>query len=448
MQIFEINFEEKLTPVSVFSAVRACFGAPCALLESLHFDVENKFSLVATRPIQSVVSSENSFEKIRKAIKKCRRLPANFRFAGGMIGVFSFEIFDEIEPKIRKTATSDWPRAIFFEFEFFVFFDHDRSKIIFCDTGTDPNFLKNVDKICATARDFVPAEVDLADFQSADFSKFESEQNFEDFAEKVGVAKRKIRDGEIFQVILSNEFSCECGSRDGLEFYEILRKIEPTTHLFLLDFADFGQVVGASPEILGSKRGKQVLYRPIAGTRFRGTDAMADRAILAEMRASEKENAEHDMLLDLGRNDLGRVCRGGSVRILREKYAKFFANVMHLVSDLAGEIDAENFDAVDFFRAIFPAGTLTGAPKIRAVQTIRELENFPRDLYGGAVGYFSADQNMEFCIAIRSFFLKNGVARFQVGAGIVQDSTATHEWLEIQNKSKTLCKIFNFVLKS
>ena len=254
-------------------------------------------------------------------------------------------------------------------------------------------------------------------------------------------------------MIVSNGLSCDVGaisnrpSKDGLDFYEALREIEPTTHLFFFDFGEHGQIAGASPEILGSKRGNKVLYSPIAGTRFRGKTKEKDEALLREMQTDPKENAEHDMLVDLGRNDLGRICKTGSIKITKEKYARKFANLMHLVSDIEGEIE-DNVTAIDFFKAIFPAGTLSGAPKIRAIDLINQIEKSPRELYGGAVGYFSADGNMEFCIAIRSFQQKDGIIKIRTGGGIVQDSKPSDEWLESRNKAKSLCKVINYVLKN
>ncbi len=447
MQTIEFDFTDKLTPPAIFSAMREKFGQPCALLESLSFDEKNKMSIIACSPIQELVTSEDSFTKIRDKLKKCQTVLSDFPFEGGLIGYFNFEIFNEIEPKYAMESES--PNGIFYEFSRFVFFDHERQKIIFVSTQEVDNFEKDSEGIIEQAMQYESQKVNLADFKSdkyANFDGFEFEQTFDEFSERIDIAKQKIFDGEIFQIIVSNKFKRDCGKKDGLDFYEVLRELEPTTHLYFLDFAEHGQVIGASPEILGSKRDDKVLYRPIAGTRFRGKDEVEDELILSKMKKNEKENAEHDMLLDLGRSDLGRICKAGSIRVAREKYGKFFANLMHLISDLTGEIDGEKFDAVDFFKAIFPAGTLTGAPKIRAVEIIQQLEKEPRELYGGAVGYFSVDGNMEFAIAIRSFFLKNGMAKFRTGGGIVQDSVAEDEWLEAHNKAKTLAKVFNFVL--
>lgn len=454
LEVFD--YEPDLSPISVFKAVRNQLEAPCALLESAMTDDKNQFSLIAACPIQEVVSHNDTFKKIRAGIQQSKAFPKHFPFSGGLIGYFNFEIFDEIERRSRIKSNPEqasYPHAIFYEFSRFFAFDHAQQKIFsICTTSTTPTekalLVEENHEILKKARRVQEPNIDLEALktdQYLDFSIFESQQNQTEFETKVLAAKQKILDGEIFQIIISNGFKKDVGARDGIEFYEVIRQVEPTTHLFFLDFEEHGQVCGASPEILGSKRGKDLTYSPIAGTRYRGQNETEDKANFEELRTDPKENAEHDMLVDLGRNDLGKICEPKSIKIEKEKYGRFFANVMHLVSDITGQMRSE-FDAVDFFKAIHPAGTLTGAPKIRAIDLIREFEQLDRNLYGGAVGYFSADGDMEFCIAIRSFFLKDKVARFRTGAGVVQDSIPEQEWLEVHNKARTLCKIFNYVL--
>ncbi len=447
LEIFD--YEEGLSPISVFSSARDHFGGPCALLESGFTDDSNQFSLIACVPIQEIESHKNSFEKLKKSLSKTIPFPKNFPFSGGLIGYFNFEIFGEIEPKFARE--SDYPHALFYEFSRFFAFDHAQKKIFAIQTTPErDNFITENKKILKKARAMKPEVVELDQLKTdkfLDFSAFESEQTEATFGEKVSWAKEKILNGEIFQIIISNGFRKNVGLHDGLEFYQVLRKLEPTTHLVFFDFKQHGQVCGASPEILGSKRGKKVVYCPIAGTRYRGKNKTEDTTIFQEMAQDPKENAEHDMLVDLGRNDLGKICEPQSIHVEKEKYGRIFANLMHMVSDISGAIRDE-FDTIDFFKAIFPAGTLTGAPKIRAIDLIYQTESNPRNLYGGAMGYFSADDNMEFCIAIRSFFLKDGIARFRTGAGIVQDSEKSKEWLEVHNKAKSLCKIFNYVLRN
>ncbi len=446
------DYKEHHSPISVFSAVRSKFGTPVALLEAALSDETSPFSFIAFNPIQEVVSHENSFEKIEKALAKCTKFPQSFHLSGGLIGYFNWEVFHEIESRVEERGIKKGknPHALFYEFSRFFIFDHQEKKIFAIQThfGKGDRFHAENEAVLNDVGVIKFSSLSTKDIQNeknTDFSVFESEQTESEFIQKVEWTKQKILDGEIFQMIVSNGFKART-KKDGLDFYAALREIEPTTHLFFLDFGKHGQIAGASPEILGSKREEKVIYSPIAGTRFRGKNLADDEKIRQEMCDDPKENAEHDMLIDLGRNDLGRVCKTGSIKITREKYAKNFANLMHLVTDIEGVLKP-NLTAIDFFKSIFPAGTLSGAPKIRAIDLISQIEPNRRDLYGGAVGYFSADGDMEFCIAIRSFALKNGVIKFRTGAGIVQDSDPKKEWLEIHNKAKSLCKIINFIEK-
>lgn len=442
-----------LTPTETFKVVRSTFGAPTALLESALTDESNPFSFIAFNPVQEVITTQESFEAIRVALDKCQQLPSHYRLSGGLIGTFNWEVFHEIEPPKAGLNQSDYretPHAIFYEFSRYIIFDHQSQQLICIDTeNTDQAlFQSETQKLLDKVKNGPEHSVNnIQNEKNADFSRFTSEQNESEFTQKVAWAKEKILDGEVFQMIVSNGFKTSSENQDGLAFYEALRTIEPTTHLVFFDFGEHGQMAGASPEVLGSKRGDKVYYAPIAGTRYRGKTEAEDEALLQQMINDPKENAEHDMLVDLGRNDLGRVCETGSIKITKEKYAKKFANLMHLVTDLEGTIKPE-LDAIDFFKAIFPAGTLSGAPKIRAIDLITQIEPNRRDLYGGAMGYFSANGDMEFCIAIRSFALKDGVIKFRTGGGIVQDSVPEQEWLEVHNKAKSLCKVINYTLNS
>ncbi len=448
MHIQEFSIAPDINPISIFKAVRQRFGIPTVILESMSFDERNQMSIIATTPLQEVITHKNSFETIREKLEQTHAIPEEFPFSGGLIGYFNFEIFNEIEPTKAAPKKSNHPNAFFYEFARFFAFDHENQRLICFQTTENPNFETENRDIVEASTNFKPMKVDVEKFKGkdlADFSIFEMDHDLSEFESKMKTAKKAILDGEVFQLILSNGFKKELPEIDGIECYEILRLLEPTTHLYFLDFGDKkGKVIGASIEILGSKRGNEVLYRPIAGTRYRGLNEAHEKEIEHEFLSSEKEHAEHDMLLDLGRNDLGRICEPGSVKIIREKYIKKFANVMHIVSDIEGIIK-KDFDGIDFFKSIFPAGTLSGAPKIRAIKIIQELEPFDRNLYGGAVGYFSKNGNMEFAIAIRSFLLQDGIAKFRTGGGIVQDSTAKGEWLEIHNKAKTLCKVLNYI---
>ena len=248
-------------------------------------------------------------------------------------------------------------------------------------------------------------------------------------------AKEYIAAGDIFQVVLSQRFEVPFGL-SGLALYRALRRINPAPFLFFLNFGDF-QVVGSSPEILVRLRGGRVTLRPLAGTRPRGATPSEDRALGEELLADPKERAEHLMLLDLGRNDVGRVAQIGTVKVTEQFALEHYSQVMHIVSNVEGEIDPAR-DAIDALIAGFPAGTVSGAPKVRAMEIIDELEKEKRGIYAGCVGYFSADGDMDTCIVLRTAIVKDGRIYVQAGAGVVADSVAESEQAECRNKAKAL----------
>ena len=248
-------------------------------------------------------------------------------------------------------------------------------------------------------------------------------------------AKEYIRAGDIFQVVLSQRFSAKTKARP-FEIYRELRAVNPSPYLFFLQLNDVA-IVGSSPEMLVKVQGRDVFYRPIAGTRWRGKDEAEDQRLEREMLASEKERAEHIMLVDLGRNDLGRVCEYGSVKPEKLLTVERYSHVMHLVSSLHGRL-REDVDCFDALMACFPAGTVSGAPKVRAMEIIEELERTRRGIYAGGILYLDFAGNLDSCIALRTMVVKNGVAHIQAGGGIVADSTPEGEHQESINKTKAL----------
>jgi anthranilate synthase component I len=248
-------------------------------------------------------------------------------------------------------------------------------------------------------------------------------------------AKQYIREGDIFQVVLSQRFSAKTKA-DPFSIYRELRALNPSPYLFYLQLNDV-YVVGSSPEMLVKVQGRDVFYRPIAGTRWRGKDEAEDQRLEREMLASEKERAEHIMLVDLGRNDLGRVCDYGTVRPEKLMTVERYSHVMHLVSSLRGRL-REDVDCFDALMSCFPAGTVSGAPKVRAMEIIEELEKTRRGIYAGGILYLDFAGNLDSCIALRTMVIKNGVAHVQAGGGIVADSTPEGEFDESVNKSKAL----------
>jgi anthranilate synthase component I len=258
-----------------------------------------------------------------------------------------------------------------------------------------------------------------------------------EYLDVVRKAKQYIRAGDIFQVVLSQRFSAKTAA-DPFHIYRQLRAVNPSPYLFYLQLNDV-LVVGSSPEMLVKVQGRDVYYRPIAGTRWRGKDEAEDQRLEKEMLASEKERAEHIMLVDLGRNDLGRVCEYGTVRPEKLMTVERYSHVMHLVSSLKGRL-REDVDCFDALMSCFPAGTVSGAPKVRAMEIIEELEKTRRGIYAGGILYLDFAGNLDSCIALRTMVIKNGVAHIQAGGGIVADSTPEGEYNESVNKSKALLR--------
>ncbi|XLM22179.1 chorismate-binding protein, partial [Chromobacterium piscinae] len=254
--------------------------------------------------------------------------------------------------------------------------------------------------------------------------------------------QRYIHDGDIMQVVLAQRMRQPFGG-SPIALYRALRNLNPSPYMFFYHFDDF-HVVGASPEILVRRDGETVTVRPIAGTRPRGQTREQDEALAAELLADPKEIAEHVMLMDLGRNDIGRVADIGTVKITDNMAIERYSHVMHIVSNVEGPVDRQ-ISNIDVIKATFPAGTLSGAPKVRAMQIIDEFEPTKRGIYGGAVGYLGFNGDMDLAIAIRTAVLKNGMLYVQSGAGIVADSVPQSEWQETQNKARAVLRAAQMV---
>lgn len=265
-----------------------------------------------------------------------------------------------------------------------------------------------------------------------------------EFEEKVRRVKDYIARGDAYQVVLSQRFDVEIGGIDPFQIYRALRMINPSPYMYCIT-CDFGWIVGASPEMLVRLKGREITYRPIAGTRPRGQTEEEDRQLEQEMLADEKERAEHVMLVDLGRNDVGRVAEYGSVRVTDLMSVERYSHVMHIVSTIRGRL-REDRDRFDLLAACFPAGTLTGAPKIRAMEIIDELEPTRRGIYGGAVMYIDYSGNLDSCIAIRTAVITNGRAFIQAGAGIVADSIPEKEYHETVNKARSILRAIEMAM--
>ncbi|MCF6328005.1 MAG: anthranilate synthase component I [Devosiaceae bacterium] len=279
----------------------------------------------------------------------------------------------------------------------------------------------------------LPSQGAIVEMPSPDVVSNTSEDEYSSMVEK---AKNYITAGDIFQVVLSQRFSMDF-TLSSTALYRALRRTNPSPYMYLLDFEGFS-VVGSSPEILVRVDQGEVTIRPIAGTRKRGETEERDKELAIELMNDPKELAEHLMLLDLGRNDVGRVCKTGTVEVTDKFFLEYYSHVMHIVSNVTGQLNDKKYDYVDALSAGFPAGTVSGAPKVRAMEIIDELEKERRGVYAGCVGYFGADGYMDTCIILRTAILKDGKLYIQAGAGIVADSVARLEQMECKNKAEAL----------
>ncbi len=289
-----------------------------------------------------------------------------------------------------------------------------------------------IDDAIARLSRALPATPELPDLNAIAVT---SNTSRDDYAAMVAKAKDYITAGDIFQVVLSQRFSADF-ALPPTALYRALRRTNPSPYMYFLDFGDFA-VAGSSPEILVRVQNGEVTIRPIAGTRKRGSTPARDRELAEELLSDPKELAEHLMLLDLGRNDVGRVAKTGTVKVTDKFFLEYYSHVMHIVSNVVGALDPQ-YDFVDALSAGFPAGTVSGAPKVRAMEIIDELERSRRGIYGGCVGYFGADGTMDTCIVLRTGIVKDGKLHVQAGAGIVADSQPALEQLECENKARAL----------
>ncbi len=379
-------------------------------------------------------------------------LPGLPRFFGGAVGYLGYDMVRHFESlPTAKPAVIGAYDSYFVVTDTILIFDNVSQKIkvvsnAHLDGGTSPKAayeqaLAKIDALIAKLK--TPVVVSSAG-QTAKKVAFASNVTREGFEQAVEKAKEYIRAGDIFQVVLSQRFSGEL-TVEPLDIYRVLRTLNPSPYMFFLRL-DGTVVVGASPEVMVRKEGTKAELRPIAGTRPRSADPVEDTRLEQEMLADPKERAEHIMLVDLGRNDLGRVCTTGSVKVTELMVVERYSHVMHIVSNVQGELE-EGRDAFDVVRATFPAGTLSGAPKVRAMEIIDELEPVRREVYGGAVGYFSFSGNMDLAIAIRTLVIKDGKVHLQSGAGIVADSNPAAEWQETVNKAMAVVKAIEAVEK-
>lgn len=384
--------------------------------------------------------------RLRELLRPYRpvRDPQLPRFFGGLVGYLGYDLVRDWE-RLPHRPPDDLglPTAELGLYDTVVCFDHVRRRMrviacAFAEEGAEAAYRRARERIEGVL-DRLQRPLELPPRASGRLRPaVESNMTREAFLEKVVRCKRYIRAGDIFQVILSQRFAAPVGDLDPFRLYRAARVINPSPFLFYLDFRG-ARLAGSSPELLVRLEDGQVWMRPIAGTRPRGRTPEEDAALEAELRTSEKERAEHVMLVDLARNDVGRVSRYGTVRVTDLMVVERYSHVMHMVSTVRGEL-APGRDAFHVLEATFPHGTVTGAPKVRAMEIIDELEPVARGPYAGAVGYVGFDGTMDTCIVIRTLVIHEGVAYVQAGAGIVADSDPAAEYQETVNKAQALLR--------
>jgi anthranilate synthase component 1 len=422
-------------------------SAPRALFEQINGSAE----LVRERR-RDTIEGKDVFEKINKALAHYQpvELTGLPPFLGGAVGYASYDVVSEVETTVKQPEAKpfDVPEAFFMITDRLLVFDRvsHTVKIIsqaYISNKTpedlDSAYDVAVDKIKALANKLRRSiEIPPIDLEApTDKIELKSNKTKEEFCEMVQKGKRYIVDGDIIQVVLSQRFSADL-PYSPLAVYRALRMVNPSPYMFLLKCGDFS-IVGASPEVMAKCEGRKITVRPIAGTRKRGKTSEEDLELEKELLADPKECAEHIMLVDLGRNDIGRIAETGTVNVDELMVVERYSHVMHIVSNVTGKLD-EKYEPDAVMRSAFPAGTLSGAPKVRAMQIISELEGEKRGPYGGTVAYYSFDGNINSCITIRTAVLKDGCVYFQSGAGIVADSDPETEFEETHNKAKAMLK--------
>jgi len=364
------------------------------------------------------------------------------RLVGGAVGYFAYDIVRYFE-KLPQTAKRDLelPDAAFLLPDTLVIFDHAKHQLIILanahNTGASAQAYQDavdcIEAITATIRQPLPM---IAPTPSPRGEQMVSNISKETYEDNVRRAKEHIKAGDAFQIVLSQRLSCQT-TASPLHIYRALRALNPSPYMFYLHFGGDFTLIGASPEMMVRYEDGIATTRPIAGTRKRGKDEAEDEALAQELLTDPKELAEHVMLVDLGRNDLGRVCDYGTVKVTQMMKIEKYSHVMHIVSQVEGRL-RQDYDAFALLRATFPAGTLSGAPKVRAMEIIEDLEGTRRATYGGAVGYFSYDGSMDTCITIRSLVIQGDTVYLQAGAGIVADSDPASEYEESLNKARAV----------
>lgn len=441
---------DTLTVISAYFRLR---GEHSFLLESVPTDSEkSRYSIIALDPVHEfktngmlvTVDGQTSESKdpllaLQNLVVVQEQPVEELPFQGGAIGYVGFDTvacYEKLENQPKDEL--DMPDSHLFLYETFVIFDHrqEKIKIVVDNVYSGRQNLEHV-VLAIENKLKLPVADELVPVKLHELNP-KSNVTPEQFKEIVNHTKELIQEGDMFQMVPSQRFSFEFEDKP-FDFYRQLRRTNPSPYMYYMDYGDY-QIIGSSPESLVTVRGETVTTNPIAGTRKRGQTLTEDVAIAKELKTNEKELAEHRMLVDLGRNDLGKVSEYGSVKVTTLLEIQKYRYIMHLVSEVSGKLRAHT-PAIEALKATLPAGTVSGAPKVRALQRIYEMEPVKRGVYAGAIGYLSRDNQMDFAIAIRTMVVKSKKGYVQAGAGIVYDSIAENEYQETLNKAKALLRV-------
>ncbi len=465
--VYERMTADLLTPVLAYLKIREA-NSNSFLLESVEgIGRFARYSFIGKNPSKifmnegdrltiieagkSTIITKNIFDYLSEEISKFRdpKIEELPDFTGGIVGYLGYENVALIEDVIKFTGEKqiEIPDSIFGVYDTLIAFDHYKHQIILIknvniDADTNPEAVyagakEELRKLCSQLNS--PFDSVLKFSASQNFFNDSDNQTFYNF---VGKCKNNILEGDVFQIVLSKRFSTGF-TGDLLNVYRALRIINPSPYMYFIEYENDLTVIGTSPEDLLKVKNKCATILPIAGTRRRGKNQEEDLQIEKELYDDPKEIAEHIMLVDLARNDLGRVCQYGSVKVTENMMVHRFSHVMHIVSRVEGYLDGDK-NCIDALKASFPAGTVSGAPKIRAIQLLNEYENLRRGIYAGAVGYIDFKGNLDMCIAIRTLFAKGKKIYWQAGAGLVADSKPELELKEINNKSAALVNAIKY----
>ncbi|MCS8584829.1 anthranilate synthase component I [Leuconostoc mesenteroides] len=441
---------DTLTVISAYFRLR---GEHSFLLESVPTDSEkSRYSIIALDPVHEfktngmlvTVDGQTSESKdpllaLQNLVVVQEQPVEELPFQGGGIGYVGFDTvacYEKLENQPKDEV--DMPDSHLFLYENFVIFDHrqEKIKIVVDNVYSGRQNLEHV-VLAIENKLKLPVADELVPVKLHELNP-KSNVTPEQFKEIVNHTKELIQEGDMFQMVPSQRFSFEFEDKP-FDFYRQLRRTNPSPYMYYMDYGDY-QIIGSSPESLVTVRGETVTTNPIAGTRKRGQTLTEDVAIAKELKTNEKELAEHRMFVDLGRNDLGKVSEYGSVKVTTLLEIQKYRYIMHLVSEVSGKLRAHT-PAIEALKATLPAGTVSGAPKVRALQRIYEMEPVKRGVYAGAIGYLSRDNQMDFAIAIRTMVVKSNKGYVQAGAGIVYDSIAENEYQETLNKAKALLRV-------